>query len=75
MASPTKLRACPSHGTVPLRARTQLHRGYFAQWPMSGQTTEDTAQAVLKQFVALLGTDETAPAKTAKVATKRLRKS
>ncbi|MEO9230696.1 MAG: hypothetical protein ABI216_17375 [Devosia sp.] len=42
---------------------------------MSGQTTEDTAQAVLKQFIALLGTDETAPAKTAKVATKRLRKS
>jgi AcrR family transcriptional regulator len=49
--------------------------GHFAQWAKAGETAEDTALAVLKQFVALLGNDESAPPKKAKVASGPLRKS
>ena len=37
--------------------------GHFAQWAVHGQAAEDTAQGVLREFIALLGNSEAAPPK------------
>jgi AcrR family transcriptional regulator len=45
--------------------------GHFAQWAPDGETAENTAQDVLKEFVSLLGRGEVAPIKKRGAAPKR----
>jgi AcrR family transcriptional regulator len=45
--------------------------GHFAQWAVDGQTAENTAQNVLKEFVSLLGNAGAKPSKKLGAAPKR----